>query len=518
MAYDESSIESIKDDIKRIRKRPEQYIGHRGWDGWIHCIKEDLQNSIDECTAEVSKDEKQGNEILLSYDDRDLSTIVSDNGRGIPHGSLFDVCTVMQTSGKFNKENENSTYKMSSGENGAGSKCTNALSEKFVISSSRGGIKKTLHFEKGVLVEETEEKIKKNIQGTCSYMKPDYEILGKIKSKPQSVLDLAETMNYLSRVKIKYHYISKNGKETNIEFNHKNGLLDLIDSLLENPITKPLYFKVYDEKAGMELEVAFAYDPENTLIEKSDDNFLILSYVNFCTTFNHGTHVDGLKAGISNYFMKYIKENILNKKELKDLNINGEDCRNGLVAVIHLKMRRSSFVGQMKEKLGSPEAKPFVQNTINSSLKEFFKAENKNQNTIKKIGSYIRDMAKIRNNNNKQKKLVVNKEYSNTFSEKSLRKWSGKATMRGKMPIEVFIIEGDSADIKGVMDNRFQESIKLRGVPKNGVGVSLVQMLDNEEAKTIITVCTDGKMKLKSIEDCPIDKLIILSDADKMSA
>ena len=113
--YDENSIEVIKDDIKRIRKRPEMYIGNRNWKAFLHLTKEILQNSIDECSADVGENEKRGDEILASFDERDVSYMNTDNGRGIPQGSLYDICTVLNSSGKFNKEDKNSTYKISAG-------------------------------------------------------------------------------------------------------------------------------------------------------------------------------------------------------------------------------------------------------------------------------------------------------------------------------------------------------------------------------------------------------------------
>ena len=343
--------------------------------------------------------------------------------------------------------------------------------------------------------------------------------LKNIKSNYKDTLSLCETMNYLSKVKIKCHVVTKNGKEINETFKSKNGIVDLLDTLVDNPISKTIYVNYFDKQLGMWLEAAFTYDPENKLIEdRNDGNHLILSYANFCTTVSGGTHVNGLKSGIANYFTKYVKENILNKKELKELTVNGEDARNDLVAVIHLKMENASFVGQMKEVLGSPEAETFVQKTIVNALKQY---EKENPAVIKKLGNYIRDVSKIRNKNKDAKKLIVEKNYANILSDENLRKWSGKCSLRGKVPvdcIEVYVVEGDSADVKGVMDKRYQESINLRGVPKNGVGVPLIKMMDNEEAKTIITVCTDGKKVLKNIEDCPIGKLIISSDADKLLA
>ena len=344
-------------------------------------------------------------------------------------------------------------------------------------------------------------------------MTPDYSILGKIKPNYKDVLNLCETMNYLSKVKIKAHCITKNGKEINEVYNHKNGIMDLLNSLVEDPITKPVYINFESPEVGMGVEVAFCYDNENSIIEKSDENFLILSYANYCTTTAHGTHVNGLNAGLTNYFVKYIRDNLLNKKELNELKINGEDCKDGLVAVIHVKLRKASFGGQAKSELKNEEVRVFVQNTINNALKQY---EKENKSVIKNIGSFIKEMAKIRNKKKEEKKLLVEKKnYGSILSKDRLRKWSGKAILRGKENIiEVYIVEGDSASLDGEINRLYQETIKLRGVPMNAVGVELVKLLDNEEIKTILYVVCNGKSKLDNIEECQIDKLIVCSDGD----
>lgn len=172
--------------------------------------------------------------------------------------------------------------------------------------------------------------------------------LGKIKTDYKDTLGLCETMNYLSKVKIQCHVITKSGKEINEVYDSKNGIKDLLDTLVDHPIVKPIYINYFDKEAGMWLEAVFAYDHENKIIEKlNDGNNFILSYANYCTTYNGGTHVSGFKSGIASFFTKYVKENILNKKELKEITVNGEDARENLVGVIHLKLENSSFVGKL---------------------------------------------------------------------------------------------------------------------------------------------------------------------------
>ena len=172
--------------------------------------------------------------------------------------------------------------------------------------------------------------------------------LGKIKCNYKDTLGLCETMNYLSKIKFQCHVITKNGKEINEVYNSKNGIVDLLDTLVEHPIVKPIYINYFDKEVGMWLEAVFAYDHENKIIEKlNDGNNFILSYANFCTTYNGGTHVAGFKSGIASFFTKYVKENILNKKELKEITVNGEDARENLVGVIHLKLVNASFVGKL---------------------------------------------------------------------------------------------------------------------------------------------------------------------------
>ena len=415
-------------------------------------------------------------------------------------------------------------------ENGVGLKCANALSTKCVVSSSRDGNKKTIYFEYGKRVNEIDEPISKKEHGTTVSFVPDESILGKIKFEKDDIFNLCSTMAYLSRVNIKCTVITRNGKIVTETYKYKNGILDLINNIAHKPISKPLYFT--QEADTMSAEVAFMYDPENELL--NDDmkgNEFILSFANFCTTVTGGTHVRGMKEGIGQCITKYTKENCLTKKESETLNVNAEDARNGLVAVVNITIDNASFVGQVKETINNPELVSFVRSVVTNGFKNWSK---EHSSDAKRIGDYVKSMAKIRANALKEKKHVVKDNFANGFSGERPRNWSGKCTLYGKKdengvpyPIEIYIVEGESAggSAKQARNKLYQEVYKLRGVPLNTVPraytleamhKALNDLLDNEEFKGLKIIMNCGFGKNIDISKCPYDKFIIDTDSDRL--
>lgn len=512
MAYNNNSIVVIRDDIDRIRKRPEAYIGYRHWMAFIHLIKEVLQNIIDESAVDDSEldiGEHRCDQGLIDFDERTKEITLIDNGRGIPLDMIYDICTVLQSSGKYDK-GKGSAYRKASGENGMGLTCVCALSKKFVVSSTREGKKKTLTFECGRLISEIIEDVKTKKTGTSITFIPDEQILLSIKTDYKQLLGLCETMSYLSKIALTVHVTTKSSKDINEVYIAKNGIVDMVGTLTVDPICKPIYIEYDGEDMGM--ECAFLYDPENKLAGENGGN-LILSYANFCTTIQGGTHVEGFKAGLSSFMIKYIKDNCMNKKELNDLNILGDDVRSDLVAVVNVYLEKASFVGQVKEKLSTPEMNAFVKTAVVNGLNKW---ANENGTVAKKLGDYIKSMAKIRINNSKQKKQVVSKNFDSIFSLDRPPAWSGPCTVLEDIMREIMIVEGDSASgtVKQAMNRLFQEIYKMRGVPKNTVGRPFSEVWDNVELKGLTTVLTNGKGPKIKAEECPYDKIIIKSDAD----
>lgn len=328
---------------------------------------------------------------------------------------------------------------MTNTENGVGTTCSNALSKKFVITSQRDGKKKKLTFEYGKLVDEKIEDYKGKKTGTTVMMIPDENILKTIKSDYKDLLSLCETMAYISKVPIKIntHMTTKNGKDINEIYHFKNGIKDLMNSLTRSPINKPIYMQYDGENMGM--EVIFVYDPENELIAATGENNLIISFANFCTTVDGGTHVEGFKSGLSTYMTKFVRDNCLNKKEQNEMSVLGEDVRYGLLAVVNVYLEEASFIGQVKQKLGTPEMATFVKNALVNGLNQWAKD---NSQSAKKLGDYIKNTAKTRINSSKERKQYLNKNYSNRIDSIGMKAWSGKANCK-KLKHEIYIVEGD---------------------------------------------------------------------------
>jgi Type IIA topoisomerase (DNA gyrase/topo II, topoisomerase IV), B subunit len=325
----------------------------------------------------------------------------------------------------------------------------------------------------------------------------------------KDILALCETMCFLSKITFKVHVTTKNGKDINEVYKSKNGIMDMLDTITNAPICKPIYFK-YDDGSDMDCEVAFLYDPENNLVNEGQGT-LILSYANYCTTIDHGTHVEGFKTGLSNFMTKYVRENCLSKKEQSDMSILGDDVRNGMIAIVNVRLTDASFKGQVKEKLANDEMLVFVRNVTVNALNKWAK---ENPPIAKKLGEYIKNMAKIRINSAKEKKQTISKNYDNIFSQDRIPNWSGKCTCLDDLLREIQVVEGDSAagTLKQAMIRLFQEIYKLRGIPKNTVGIKLFEALKNDEIRGLTTVLSGGKGNKIRAEECPYDKVILETD------
>lgn len=335
-SYDDDSIRVITDDIDRLREKFEMYIGYTGTMAFLHLIKEVLQNSIDEAVSDISPCD----EIFIYYYVKKKEIRIVDNGRGIPLSKIVAVCSYIQSSGKFNK-GDNNAYKFSAGLNGVGLTAANALSKSLKVVVTRDGKRKEVSFEYGRVVNEKEENFKSDTTSTDITFIPDEKILGPVDLDYHALLDLAEAMSHLSRTKIHVH-IHAPGKDGDINKTFKsNGIVDALVNMVgkSNLLMEPLYFR--KEDADKNIEVAMCY-VSNTTQEQ------VLSYANYCTTVDHGTPLTGVKAGLSLAMGSYVKDNILNKKEKETLDITGDDCRSGWACVINVNHIKPSFVGQVK--------------------------------------------------------------------------------------------------------------------------------------------------------------------------
>lgn len=454
MSYDESSIVVIEDDIEKIKQSPSMYIGYRKWEAVLHLIKEVIQNSIDEGAVPESSCDT----ITVEINEQNKQITVKDNGRGIPLGMLEKVCTVIQSSGKFNKGGKNA-YSKAAGMNGVGLTCCNALAVLFIISATRDGKKKTSVFEFGHLVDTKTVDAPNSKNGTSISFIINEEIVGKAKFNSQDVLDLCKTMSYLSpNMKMKCKVEKKNGTSYEEKYHSKEGIKDLISELAgEHALIKPVYFTEGKNDEDT-VEVAFTYAPEAECLK--DNDFIIVSYCNFCTTIEGGKHEKGFREGLANSITRYVRENLLNKKEAAKLNVNADDARMGLIAVVNVTTLNAQFSGQIKAKLVSEDIEPFVRQATTTNVSKWLKA---NEKQAKRIGEWVKTNTKIRQKANEDRKTVIKSDgFMNAFSKNKI---TGLSVATGKENLELFIVEGKSASgsVKQGRDLQHMEVFELRG-------------------------------------------------------
>ena len=386
----------------------------------------------------------------------------------------------------------------------------NALATDFAVDVYRDGIHKRCEFAYGHFVKETDSKCSKDKTGTIIEFVPDEEILGKAKYNHKDVLYLCKTLSYLCDVKIKVTITLKNGEVITEKFKSKNGILDLINEMVVDKIVKPIY--ISHEEGDKRVEVAFTYATElskDWADYTDNDGSHIISFVNFCTTTDGGSHVTGFKQGLSNALIKYTKES-MNKREAGKLDILPNDIREGLVAVVNAGHMDGSFVGQVKNKNNNEDLVPFVRYAVQNGLRKFLKD---NEKDGKKIADWVKTMAKIRMKASEARKNIVKKDFNNAFSKNRPRGWY---PANNDKDLEVFIVEGKSAagSASQSRDKNYQELIELRGVPKGTLNKSFSEVLKNEEMKTIVTCSgafTSGKF---DINKCRYKKFIIMTDSD----
>lgn len=512
ISYSDESIKSFDNDVEKIQESPSMYIGYEKWEAFIHLIKEVIQNSVDEGSVEDSPCDS----ILVMLDEKEKLATIIDNGRGIPLHSIVKVATILQSSGKFKKGGKNA-YGYAAGMHGVGLTAANALSVKCTITVFREGIQKTVEFEYGRLVSEKETKCPKSKTGTMVSFIPNEQILKKITCKSEELIDLCKTMAVLSKMRIQCVINTKNGKEIIEKFNYKNGIHDIMKEMMSVKLVDPIYIEkeeILPDDKKRKIEIAFTYAPGQY------DEPHIISYANYCTTVEHGKHVDGFRLGVTQAFSKYIKENILTTKEKDKINITQNDVLTDIVAIVNVFDYDIKFSGQIKAKVINDELVPFVRATTYNAVTKWIK---ENPKSARKVGEWIRSNAKMRMKASEEKSVAINqKGFNNAFSENSIRfyrKATGSPIFIREVGLELLIVEGESAggNAAECRDKRFQEIIFLRGVTKGvmeGNGTIDQIISKNEVYRALVTIIGAGYGKKFNLAKCRYKRIIIMTDAD----
>ncbi|SBO17760.1 DNA topoisomerase IV subunit B [Carnobacterium divergens] len=499
MEYNDEAIQ-VLEGLEAVRKRPGMYIGSTDSRGLHHLVYEIVDNSVDEALSGY------GTEITVTLH-KDNSVSVKDNGRGMPVGmhasgipTVQVIFTVLHAGGKFGQGG----YKTSGGLHGVGASVVNALSEWLTVTIVRDGVMYQQKFKNGGIPADTLKKVKttKEKNGTIVHFKPDETIFSTVKYSYDSLSErLRESAFLLKGLKIEL--IDERTEKQEI-FHYEEGIKEFVEYLNEekdtlNPVA---YFS--GENNQIEVEFAFQYN------DGYSEN--ILSFVNNVRTKDGGTHESGMKASLTKAFNEYARKVSLLKE--KDKNLEGSDFREGLAAIISVRIPEDllQFEGQTKGKLGTPQARAAVDAVIGEQL-GFYLIENGevSQMLVRKAikAREARDAArKAREESRNGKKRKKNESLL-----------SGKLTpAQSKNPKrnEIYLVEGDSAggSAKQGRDRKFQAILPLRGKVINTEKAKLQDILKNEEINTMIYTIGAGVGPEFDLADCNYDKVIIMTDAD----
>lgn len=489
--------ESIKvlEGLEAVRKRPAMYIGSTGKPGLHKLVDEVVDNSVDEALAGFCKNIK----VIINMDG---SVTVEDDGRGIPvdiHPQLkipaVEVAlTKLHAGGKFDKD----SYKVSGGLHGVGVSVVNALSKKLIVEVKREGKIYRQEYSRG------NPKTKLTTVGTCGRDEtgttvifwPDEEIFSTVKMD-YSVLEtrFREIAFLNAGIKISLFDEAKNKK---IDFLYSGGLVEFIKWVNEakEVLHKPIYFK--KEKDNSVVEIAVQY---NSTYQEN-----IFGFVNVINTVEGGTHVSGFKTALTRVINDYGKKT----GALKNESLTGDDIREGLTAIISIKIPEPQFEGQTKTKLGNSEVKGLVDSVATSALSEFFE---ENPAVAKKIIAKSLETAKARLAAKKAKELVRRKS---AFSLGGLPGKLADCSRKNSEDTELYIVEGESAggSAKQARNKEEQAILPLKGKPLNVEKSNPAKVLSSEEITNIITAVGTGVGEQFGAERLRYGRVIIMTDAD----
>jgi len=491
--YDASKIQVLK-GLEAVRKRPAMYIGDVGIRGLHHLVFEVVDNSVDEALAGVC-------DYIKVTVDKDTVT-VEDNGRGIPtdlhptqkKSALEVVMTMLHAGGKF----DDKAYRISGGLHGVGVSAVNALCESLQVEVYRDGKVFFQEYRKGdpLAPVKTIGIAKKN--GTKIVFVPDKEIFRKVEFSKDFVCQRLRELSFLNKgLKIDFEDLASGSKE---RFFSQGGVVDLIKYLDSGRtrLHKPVYFM--ETVNNIQIEVAMEYN----------DSYLenIFTYANTINTHEGGAHLVGYKSALTRVMNEYARKHNLLKEGIA---LTGEDTREGLTAVVSIKIREPQFEGQTKTKLGNPEAKGAVESLVNEQLSTFLEENPRYSSVI--LGKVIA-AAKSREAARKARELTRRKSL---LDSDSLPGKLADCSSDDPEVSEIFVVEGDSAggSAKQGRDRTYQAILPLRGKILNVEKSGLNKILNNEEIRNIISAigCGIGEDEF-NIAKLRYKKIVIMTDAD----
>ena len=494
--YNEGDIQ-VLEGLDPVRKRPGMYIGSTDERGLHHLVYEVVDNSIDEALAGFCTK-------IEVYLQKDGGCRVVDDGRGIPCGihptekksAVEVVLTKLHAGGKFGGEG----YKISGGLHGVGLSCVNALSETLIVDVYQSGYIHHQEYKRGIPQAQHEKVGTTLITGTTVTFYPDAEIFETITFDYETLKTRFREIAFLNK-SLSISLIDERHEEVKKEtFKYDGGIVEFVDYLNKNKMT--LFPKVvYINKINQTNEVEIAIQYNDTYSEN------MYSYANNINTQEGGTHLDGFKASLTKLINDYgHKNNILKESE----KLSGEDVREGLVAIISVKLKDPQFEGQTKTKLGNSEMRTIVSKVVSEELGAFLE---ENPSSAKELVLKCITASRAREAARNARELTRRKGALDSMQ------LSGKlADCSDKRPelCEIYIVEGDSAggSAKQGRDRRFQAILPLRGKIINVEKSRLGRVLANQEIKDMISAFGTGISEDFDISKLRYDKIICMTDAD----
>jgi DNA gyrase subunit B len=496
-AYDAKSI-TVLDGLEAVRKRPGMYVGSTGTRGLHHLIYEVVDNSIDEAMAGYCT------HISVTLE-ADASVTVVDDGRGIPVGEMARfkksavevVLTMLHAGGKFG----GGGYKVAGGLHGVGLSVVNALSEHLQVEVCRNGGRYTQDFERGKSTTKLERIEDCPKTGTTIRFKPDDKIFEELEFKYETIAQRIREVAYLNaglEISLYDHRTSEEKKDT---YKYRGGIIDFV--LFLNNTKETLQKRVTymrGSRDDAEVEVAMQYN--NGFLDN------IFTFTNNINTHEGGSHLVGFKAALTRTINDYARTRGLLKE--KDPSLSGDDVREGLTAIVSVKMEEPQFEGQTKTKLGNPDIKGFVESTVNARLAEFLE---ENPGDAKNIVTKSLTASRARSAARQARELV---RRQSILESSTLPGKLADCSIKDPSLCEIYLVEGDSAggSAKQARDRSFQAILPLRGKILNVEKAGPSRVFSSQEIQAIITALGTNVRDEFDITKARYHRAIIMTDAD----
>ena len=497
--YDASSIQ-VLEGLEAVKRRPGMYIGTTGPRGLHHLVWEIVDNSIDEALA------GHCSEILVTVHE-DNSVSVADDGRGMPVGRMekYDrsaaevILTTLHAGGKFDGKG----YKVSGGLHGVGASVVNALSESLELEVRRDGHVWTQRYERGFPSSKLGKarKLKKGEgTGTTIHFKPDPEVFTETQELSFDTLSRRFRESAFLNRNLKIRLVDEREEGREVAYRYEGGIRDFVEHINEakDPVHRTVFYFHREEEVG-DVEVAMQW---NSGFQDS-----VFTFANNINTHEGGTHLSGFRAALTRTINDYARQKGLLKE--KEENLLGDDIREGLAAVISVKLREPQFEGQTKTKLGNTEIKGLVESNTNRYLAEFLEER---PSEAKAIINKALQAARARQAARKVRDTIRKGYLESSTLPGKLADCSSKDPARS----ELYIVEGDSAggSAKQGRDRNFQAILPLRGKILNVEKANMNKVLSNAEIQAMISAIGAGVGESFNVEEARYNKIVIMTDAD----